>query len=102
MKLQRYKFFRDSISNCFCEVDESEKGGYVLADEAEALIPKWISVKDRLPEKAGKYAVITNRHETWQTRWFRPSDNVWEGDTKISYTTHWIPLPEPPQDKGEK
>ena len=72
------------------------------ASKADAQIPKWIPVTERLPESEkcvlvyskdggvaeGKYNARFN--EWVQFRW-----NV----TKLRNVTHWMPLPEPP--KGE-
>ena len=70
---------------------------------------KWISVKDRLPDKNGEYlcrwinkSVSDAEYESTFGSfgyWF----DFWEDEYKdwISYEgiTHWMPLPEPP--KGE-
>ena len=60
---------------------------------------KWISVKDRLPDKDGDYLI-------WVTVPFSGSKFMavmpYEKDVSISIwqdTTYWMPLPEPP--KGE-
>ena len=64
----------------------------------EAAKPKWISVKERLPEADGMYVVympppsepiITAEYS--DSRW---AD--WEVDI-TKYVTHWAPLPEPPE-----
>ena len=65
---------------------------------------EWISVKDRLPEKDGRYlvwVVTPNRGcvEGVQMRWFRNCDIYYNYMWKNHYT-HWMPLPEPPKMKG--
>lgn len=65
--------------------------------------PKWISVKDRLPDEFAQYLCIVIRpisggiyvRET-MVLWC-DYDHSWGCDNVI--VTHWMPLPEPP--KGE-
>lgn len=80
---------------------------------------KWISVKDRLPNKDGAYLVATNGVSGLQnvkTRWFTKDGemvdaydlagqkDVWYlydsecGYVSINSVTHWMPLPEPPKE----
>ena len=79
---------------------------------------KWISVKDRLPPKGDQTEVVFYVEPyAWETGMFTPAgllseqfDNEFEryvhncdGEyyEKVENVTHWMPLPEPPED-GEK
>lgn len=79
----------------------------LTAVEAE---PKWISVKDRLPDTAERVLVC----KTWNGRVYKPEygyyqdypnqKGCWYVITEFGYypqreVTHWMPLPQPP--KGE-
>lgn len=63
--------------------------------------PKWISVKERLPEEeeGGKFLVCFsggNRHLYYFTLddgFYHPT---YSSDTPV---THWMPLPEPPKEE---
>lgn len=59
--------------------------------------PKWISVKDRLPEE-GQYVLIYSNYVSGYgiriSQYFHNRFSMGNTDT-----THWMPLPEPP--KGE-
>jgi len=63
----------------------------------------WISVKDRLPEKSGRYLIYFPERST------SPMDAIWNVHEKTwgrdfdrtEYVTHWMPIPEPPQDGGK-
>ena len=69
----------------------------------------WISVKDRLPEKYGRYLALTpsrlkgKEYDEWLIYYlpqsgFYDTDPEW-GDIEMDDVTHWMPLPEAP--KGE-
>ena len=57
----------------------------------------WISVKDRLPGKNGDYLAYTCDGIVWPY-FFTASSGVWEDTLGYSTdtVTHWMPLPEPP------
>ena len=67
----------------------------------------WISVKERLPGKAGSYLVIGKSGGAVVTRWYEPSKfypNGHFGGNCSNYIRYWMPRPEPPQpyqDKGD-
>lgn len=54
----------------------------------------WISVKERLPERAGVY--LTYMNGITQTAFYDRIEGIWVvGKNKLP-VTHWMPLPEPP------
>ena len=71
---------------------------------------EWISVEDRLPKDDGEYLVHLDSGDIfvdeYNTDWLFGSDNYNEsmqaalGVPEIC-VTHWMPLPEPPQDDKE-
>lgn len=65
---------------------------------------EWISVKDRLPEKGGYYLVVTD-DAMISIEEFSKEKLAWLGydwDNAEVYEliriTHWMPLPEPPEE----
>jgi hypothetical protein len=99
-------------------IEQSYKNGYEkgFADAKT----KWISVKDRLPEKDGDYLIFERGylipsirvlsfakdgrkvdkydfHREWKNVWYR-YDSEW-GHITVDAVTHWMHLPAPP--KGE-
>lgn len=62
-------------------------------DAADVRENRWISVKERLPEKPGIYAV-------WTAKGFgnHLSASNWDGESWSLRVTHWMPLPEPPKE----
>jgi hypothetical protein len=85
----------------------------------------WISVKDRLPDKSGKYLVAVTSNvdckpfvktawfllklwDNWQFKYecepnvpgFYNGDG--EGDWVERMVTHWMPLPEPPAENEDE
>lgn len=56
---------------------------------------KWISVKDKLPEKAGPYLVF---HDDIGVGIALYLGGLWLADNNhYEFVTHWMPLPEPPK-----
>lgn len=68
-------------------VPAHESQGAEQADSAAAEFPKWISVKDRLPEAPGYYLTWGSCGPEVLHFAFR-----WRADV-----THWMPLPEAPK-----
>ena len=65
----------------------------------------WISVKERLPEKAGSYLVIGKSGGAVVTRWYEPSKfypNGHFGGNCSNYIRYWMPRPEPPHPYQQK
>ena len=79
-------------------------------------VQEWISVKDRLPDKTGRYLVLKNRiapdclggNRTdivilrfFVDKGFRMPTHIpdWINEEINEKVTHWMPLPQPP--KGE-
>lgn len=67
--------------------------------QLEAAQPKWISVKEKLPENDDNYLVFTSdRNDAVIATYY--GDGEWlEYDLTnlIPLVTHWMPLPEPPE-----
>lgn len=87
----------DEITNCIAEV---------MNAPAVDAGPKWISVKDKLPERykrvlvAFKGGMVTTSMRTFE-QYTGVLGFLFEGD--YGTATHWMPLPEPPEedDKNE-
>ena len=68
-------------------------------DDLAALMPRWIPVSERLPEKSGRYLVIAT--EPWfdstytEIMRYLAGENLWFYDGRITEAkiTHWMPLP---------
>lgn len=57
----------------------------------------WISVKDELPKKKGDYLIYNTDGLVW-IYWY--NDGWYDSDCCISdNVTHWMPLPEPPEEE---
>ena len=55
----------------------------------------WVSVKDRLPENNDNVLIFSAGRSIG---WFCVLTNTWmKGIAQIKGVTHWMPLPEPPQ-----
>ena len=71
-------------------------------------VQEWISVKDRLPDKYGRYLALTpsrlkgKEYHEWLIYYlpqsgFYDADPEW-GDIEMDDVTHWMPLPPCPED----
>ena len=65
--------------------------------ELRARVPKWISVKDGLPEENTAVIVATDNGIVFQCLYAYDGWDLWEGN-EVNIT-HWQPMPQPP--KGE-
>jgi len=63
---------------------------------------EWISVKDRLPEKNGRYIVNSSfyKNDPVMTSYFgyRDGSKILPVSFYCKDVTHWQPLPEPPKE----
>ena len=74
----------------------------IVQEVAEEYNGGWISVKDRLPDKAGSYLVIGKSGGATVTRWYMPSEFYPEGHfggNSTDYIRYWMPRPEPPKER---
>jgi hypothetical protein len=53
----------------------------------------WIFVKNKMPEKDGRYLVVENHHGMWV------GVSVMRNGRFDMPITHWMPLPDPPQEE---
>jgi hypothetical protein len=80
--------------------EEANKMILQLCDEVER--HQWISVEEQLPPAKRFYLTHRKRGEIGKT-WFcrtGPTTGYWTSDNYIC-VTHWMPLPEPPEDSDD-
>ena len=74
--------------------------------EALAKVPKWISVKERLPDTTDVYLIHTvhryNKNDGYRCMdvrlFFKGEFEPWQGLPDIYEVTHWMYMPEPPKE----
>lgn len=62
---------------------------------------QWISVKDRLPEKGGRYLTCDHKgnvHIFYHYDFYQFPFDIDEENTRFYMVTHWMPLPPKPQE----
>ena len=102
----RYKDICDNTYSC----DVSKEALSLIAQLEEAT-PRWISVKDRMPNPYQHVIVHVRHTEKWREnaapseQWNVVEEDCWLGDgwevnadDDIHEITHWMPLPEPPKE----
>ena len=76
-------------------------GGAGMPCECTEPVSEWISVEDRLPEK-NKDVLVFERYEGISRGWISnlSLSIVWVvyGVDDVCHVTHWMPLPNPPQE----
>ena len=68
-------------------------------NDAVDALPKWISVKERLPEH-GSMAIAHTLHFYAVLQWDEKCE-LWFSAHSVhgkDFVTHWMPLPEPPKE----
>lgn len=83
-----------------------EAAALVTKESAELLERRWIPVEERLPEDRSDVLVVAYWHERWGAYmgWCAPKRAAWSvhvgiGDRSDIAVTHWMPLPEPPEEE---
>ena len=73
--------------------------GVTLQDGEDNNVPtKWISVKDRLPDRDGWYLAMIKWADEATTLYF--SDDYWRDiEDDICFVSHWMPMPMPPKEE---
>ena len=84
----------------------------IYEDAALAKVPKWISVKERMPEPYQHVIVHVRHTEKWRNgakpeeQWHVVEEDCWLGngwdcnaDEDIHEITHWMPMPEQPKEE---
>lgn len=105
-----YRYLDDSNLPCMFDksdieekrVDTIKEMLEIVQEVSEEYNGGWISVKDRLPDKAGSYLVIGKSGGATVTRWYIPSEFYLEGHfggNSTDYIRYWMPRPEPPKER---
>ena len=83
-----------------------EAAALVTKESAGLLERRWIPVEERLPEDRSDVLVVAYWHERWGVYmgWCAPERAAWSvhvgiGDRSDIAVTHWMPLPEPPEEE---
>ena len=92
-----------NVPNCWLSV---KADALALIEHLEAQQPKWISVKERLPKYVEVALVCAYRYSGGIAEpegriyiaMFIPSNRSWMELPDGFAVTHWMPLPEPPEE----
>ena len=88
-------------------MDQLHNDAAAAIEAMEAKVPHWVSVEDELPKNVANrvlafcengvmYAAHYEGGET--DKWYMNMGTWWEEGTGKLTVTHWMPLPEPPQE----
>ena len=59
--VKRYEMKRDHMADCFCEIDEGERGEYVRGDDYDALAARLAEEQDRHTDTASELTLALKR-----------------------------------------
>lgn len=94
--------FSDSVEIIVGKEQAIDLAIEIVQEVAEEYNGGWISVNDRLPDKAGSYLVIGKSGGATVTRWYMPSEFYPKGHfggNSADYIRYWMPRPEPPKER---
>lgn len=92
-----------------CDCTETERRQFYEIEELEARVPRWVRVAERLPEKGLRVIFLVDRkstgfraayvgeyvaHSAFQSWACYEDERGWDA----SFVTHWMPLPELPEE----
>ena len=69
--------------------------------DLEAKVPKWVSVKDRLPDKESMLCLVISDGDLYVSHWHWSDGGAWfftDGECDCN-VTHWAKAPELPQEE---
>lgn len=94
----------DSIGMSIFECNDAlVRDAFAYITKLEARVPKWISVKDRLPEYYKAVLVIVrNNGALFTIIAYLTIGGIWvhKGFGRvIGVVTHWMPMPDPPKEE---
>ena len=84
-------------NRCACERHKKE----VIVDNLiihGVTMQEWVSVNDRLPEESGEYLAYCGEYDGICVLYYEVSKTKSKWRTKWKEVTHWMPLPEPPNE----
>ena len=70
-------------------------------EELETKVPKWVSVKDRLPDKESMLCLVISDGDLYVSHWHWSGGGAWfftDGECDCN-VTHWMKVPEPPEEE---
>lgn len=103
--------FEKWLSNClgpFVDMSRDVDGVYEWQDVRlawlawQAAQPKWIKCSEQMPEECGRYWCYVEEQNSlgksnyqWNCSW---NGDVWSDKALTGRVTHWMPLPNPPEE----
>lgn len=70
--------------------------------DLEAKVPKWVSVKDRLPDKESMLCLVVSNGDLYVSHWHWSGGGPWfftDGEYDCN-VTHWAKAPELPEEEN--
>ena len=87
----------DAVWDALDDIKELEK----RVTDLEAKVPKWVSVKDRLPDKESMLCLVISDGDLYVSHWHWSGGGAWfftDGEYDCN-VTHWTKAPELPKEE---
>lgn len=87
----------DAVWDALDYIKELEK----RVTDLEAKVPKWVSVKDRLPDKESMLCLVISDGDLYVSHWHWGDGGAWfftDGECDCN-VTHWAKAPELPEEE---
>ena len=87
----------DAVWDALDYIKELEK----RVTDLEAKVPKWVSVKDRLPDKESMLCLVISDGDLYVSHWHWSGGGAWfftDGECDCN-VTHWTKAPELPEEE---
>ena len=85
------------------ECDDIDRDALALIERLEAAQPKWISVEDMIPPRERNILAVNGHGRIKMLALWKKEEKrwTWIEDSRFTHwndITHWMPLPEPPEE----
>ena len=95
--IERLDLCQNVCNDCLTCASHDEALDMTIAALREQ--PRWISVEERLPKRFSRVLVWGEEEGAVGEAEYDGENFKWVEDENLAFATHWMPLPEPPEEE---